>query len=106
MNEENQTNDEKLLEYEELKMEAKKLAVRIDELKPEVLEIIGEEEKVNCKHGFIERKSRPKYTYSPDTTKLALDLKDTQKEEVAKGIATDNPTYFVEYRQDKGYVAE
>jgi len=92
------TNDEKLLEYEELKIEAKRIAVRIDELKPEVLEIIGEEEKVNCKHGFIERKSRPKWTYTPETTKLGLDLKDVQKEEVAKGLATNDPTIFVEYR--------
>lgn len=100
----NEEQKAKILEYEELKIQEKQLKEKVDAVKAEIEELIPEDEKVNCAHGFIEKVKRDNWTYTPETTQLAKDLKDKQKEEVAKGLATNNPTVFIQYRsKDKEY---
>lgn len=91
--------EDKCLEYEELKLEEKALKSRIDELKEDITSQVPEDEKINCRHGVIEMKKRDNWKYSEETTAMASSLKEKQKEEVAKGIAKNSPTYFIEYRQ-------
>lgn len=92
---------EKFLAYEELKIRMKQDAVLEKELKAELIDHVPEDEKINCEYGVIERKSRAKWTYSESTTEMADNLKDVKKEEEAKGIATNDPTVYIEYRVNK-----
>lgn len=92
-------NSAKFLEYEELKIQEKQVAARLKELKEELTPLVSDDEKVNCRYGVIELKKRDNWKYTPATTQMADDLKARQKEEVAKGEATNNPTFFIEYRQ-------
>ena len=94
-------NNAKFLEYEELKIQEKQVAARLKELKEELTPLVSEDEKVNCRYGVIELKSKvfpTSWKYSPETTQMAKDLKEKQAEEVAKGIAVGTPTTYIEYR--------
>lgn len=94
-----------LLEYEELKIEEKRVKTRLEELKEIVSQSVPEGEVVNGKQGVFTLKRRDNYTYTPETTQIAEDLKARQEEEVAKGLATVTPTFFVEYKQKSSEVA-
>jgi len=96
----------KLRDYEELKIAAKDIEKKLEVLKPIVVEIVGDHEKVHLSSGWLERKKRDNWTYTAETQQMAEDLKARQAEEVAKGLAANSPTYFVEYRQKKQTVAE
>lgn len=95
-------NDEQksaLLEYEELKIQEKEIKARIDELKPTVLEVVPEGAKINARNGHFELKKRDNWKYSEEINNQESALKEAKAEAVAKGEATNNPTFFVEYRQ-------
>jgi len=92
---------DKFLHYEELKIQEKELKAEIDALKAELVEHVPEGEKINCATGVVKLKKRDNWTYIPATVQLADDLKARQKEEVAKGDATNNPTYYIEYKHKK-----
>jgi len=87
------------LEYEEMKLEEKENKKRLDILKERIQSRIQGDEKVNTRYGVIEVKKRDNWKYSEGTTKMAEELKETQKTEIAKGIAISTPTVFIEYRQ-------
>lgn len=95
-----------VLAYEEHKLEVKRHEVHLEILKDRIKSRVKGDEKINARHGVIEMKKRDNWTYSDGTKKLAEDLKEKQKEEVAKGIATSVPTYFIEYRQKDKEVVE
>lgn len=95
-----------VLSYEEHKLEIKRHEVHLDILKERLKTRVKGDEKINARHGVIEMKKRDNWTYSEGTTKLATELKETQKMEVAKGIATSTPTIYMEYRQKDKDVVE
>jgi len=90
-----------LRRYEALKLEAKKIDEELDTLKEIVTAAVPEGSILKGEFGVFTSKKRDKWTYSPETTLLADTLKATQKEEIAKGIATSEPTVFVEYKENK-----
>jgi len=97
----NEEQKQALLEYEELKLQEKQIKSRLDELKPFILEVVPEATKVNATEGFFERKKRDNWTFGPDIQAHEQSLKDEKAAAIAKGEATNNPTYYIEYRQVK-----
>jgi len=89
---------EKFLKYEELKIEEKRIKAQIEELKPEIVEAMKSDEKINCRLGVIEMKKRDNWVYTEETVKMKEALKEKEKDEVAKGIAVNKPTFYAEYR--------
>lgn len=96
---EKQTKD--LLEYEELKIEEKSIKERLDVLKPIVFELIPAGEKTHAASGYFEQKKRDSWTFSPEIQLQEKALKESKASAIAKGEATSNPTFFIEYRQGK-----
>jgi hypothetical protein len=97
-------NDEQkraFLEYEELKIQEKEIKSRLEDLKPLILEVVPEETKVNAMQGYFERKKRDNWTFGPDIQAHEQSLKDEKAAAIAKGEATNNPTFYIEYRQNK-----
>lgn len=90
-----------LLEYEELKITVKQAEERMAELKPTILEAIPEGTRVDVVNGFFELKKRDNWKFSPEVESQEKALKDTKADAIAKGEATNNPTYYVEYRGRK-----
>lgn len=95
-------NDEQkaaLLRYEELKLSVKRAEEEMAELKPTLLEVIPEGTKVNATSGYFEQKKRDNWKFGPDIQAQEKALKDAKAAAIAKGEATNNPTYYVEYRE-------
>lgn len=90
-----------LREYEELKLTVKRAEERMGELKPVLLEAIPEGTKVNTDNGFFELKKRDNWKFGNDIQSQEKQLKDAKAAAIAKGEATNNPTYYVEYREGK-----
>ena len=97
--------NEKFLEYETLKIEAKAIEEKLDVLKEEIKDHVKMDEKINCKFGVIQMKTRDRWTFTEPTQKMAKELKTIQDAEIKKGEATNNPIFFMEYRQ-KEHVEE
>lgn len=97
-------NDEQkaaLLEYEELKISVKRAEERMTELKPILLEVVPEGTKVNAASGYFEQKKRDNWKFAPAIVEQEKELKDAKAAAIAKGEATNNPTFYVEYREGK-----
>lgn len=90
-----------LLRYEELKIVVKDAEAQMAELKPIVLEAVPEDAKVNASQGYFERKKRDNWTFGPVIQLQEKALKEAKEGAVAKGEATNNPTFYVEYRTGK-----
>lgn len=46
---------------------------------------------------LVLRKTRHKWTYSPQTEREMMNLRQTQRFEQSQGIASDNPTIYVSF---------
>ena len=79
----------------------KRAEERMDEIKPVILEIVKVGEKINAANGFFEMKKRDNWKYSEDIEAREKELKGDKAEEVAKGLATNNPTFYVQYNENK-----
>lgn len=97
-------NDEQkvaLLRYEELKISVKRAEEEMANLKPLLLKAVPEGTKVNAASGYFEQKKRDNWKFSPEINEQEKALKDAKAAAIAKGEATNNPTYYVEYREGK-----
>lgn len=89
-----------LLEYEELKIDAKKIDERLEELKEIILPSIGDEP-VNARSGYFEIKKKTSWKYSPELVAKQGEVKKLEKDEVAKGIATASVSTYLQYNHGK-----
>lgn len=90
----------KFKRYEEIKIEIKTLEAEADELKPELISLIPEDNAVETDRGSFTLKRRTKWVYSPETTQAEKNLKETKKTEEQTGIAkATEGEPFVEYRE-------
>ena len=95
----NEEQKKALLEYEELKITVKRAEERLSELKPILMEVIPEGTKVNAANGFFELKKRDNWKFAPAIELAEKALKETKAGAIAKGEATNNPTYYVQYNE-------
>lgn len=93
-----------LVEYEQLKLSVKRAEERMKELKPVLLKAVPEGSKVNAVEGFFELKKRDNWKFSAEVELQESALKEAKENAIARGEATSNPTYYVEYRENKGKV--
>lgn len=89
-----------LLEYEELKIDEKKIATRLEELKEIILPSIGEEP-INARSGYFEVKKKTTWKYSPELKVKQEEVKKLEKDEVAKGIASASVSTYLQYNHGK-----
>lgn len=95
------TPEEALKQYEELKIQEKEISKQIEKLKPIVIEVVPEGEKLNTERGYFEKKSRVSWAFSAETEMKIKEIEEAKGEEKAKGIANPSYSYYVEYRQNK-----
>lgn len=97
----NEEQKSALLRYEELKLLVKGAEEEMKELKPVLLEVVPKGTKVNAASGYFELKKRDNWKFGEDIQSQEKELKEAKSAAVAKGEATNNPTYYVEYREGK-----
>lgn len=90
-----------LLEYEQLKLNAKTIENRLEELKPIIMAEVEVGKKYEGEEGSFEVKSKPVWKFSPRVVQMKEEVKKFEAEEIAKGIAVNNPTIYLEYRVRK-----
>lgn len=90
-----------MLQYEELKISEKEIKDRLDELKEIILPHVEAGKKYAGEHGSFEVKSRATWKFSPELIHEKDIIKEKEADEIARGIAKNNPTVFIEYRMKK-----
>ena len=96
---------DKIQKYEELKLAEKDIKEQAEELKKEITPYIIEnylDAELQLSKGKIVVKHRANWEFSPNTQQRQKEVKEMEKEEIAKGIAKDKGTDYIEYRVDKG----
>lgn len=74
--------------YEEYKREIKELEAKCDELKPQLLEIIPRDAKIDTGIGTFTVTARKKWKYSDELTEREKEVKEDKKVEEQTGVAT------------------
>lgn len=91
-----------LLDYEELKIQEKEIAAKLDELKPIILPAMNAETKLQGQHGTFELKEKTVWKFaSADIIAEESRLKAMKEEAIAKGTAVKSITTYIEYRKAK-----
>ena len=90
---------EKLSSYETLKIAAKELDTKIEELKLEITEMIPDGATIKGLRGEFFIQIRNDWKYGPDLTRQENALKQLKKEEQAKGIAEAIPKKVLVYKE-------
>ena len=90
-------NKEAFVEYAELKIEIAELEAKCDALKPELLEQIPSDSKIDMEYGTFTLSSRKVWKYSDETTDLEDELKAKKKKEEQLGVAeaTEGASFIV-----------
>lgn len=93
--------EEQALAFEELKIQEKELKEKIDILKKEIEASMELDQELVCSSGTITKIHRPRWKYSNNVETAKKSLKELEAEEVAKGIAIDGGTDFIQYNHNK-----
>lgn len=90
------------LEYAEAKEAIADLELKIEELKPQLIDLIPDETKIDAGTGVFTRGYRKVWRYTQPTQELEARLKDAKKEEEQTGVASfTNSEPFITYRKKK-----
>jgi len=84
--------------YAELKAAEKEIKTEIDELNPQVMEEMGDNEEVETEFGKFTRASRRKWTYPPAIKTAEDDLKVAKKTAEQVGDATYEENYYLLFK--------
>jgi len=83
----NKTIKSNFLRYEEIKNTIKELEYELDTIKPIILDVIKDDDKIEGKNGAFTIQLKKKWKYSDSVSTLEADLKDIKKGEEADGTA-------------------
>ncbi len=90
------------LEYAETKEAIADLELKLEELKPQLIDLIPDDTKIDAGTGVFTRGYRKVWRYTQATKELEAQLKETKKEEEQTGIASfTNGDPFITYRKNK-----
>ena len=93
---------ESLKEYEEIKLQMKRLDEKLEVIKPFILENLPEGTDIQTDFGKFSSQSRSKWTFSDSITSMAKQLKDGQAGEKADGTAKEEKgTPYIVYKENK-----
>jgi hypothetical protein len=93
------TLQEQFKEYESLKLEARRIDTRLEELKPAILEAIPEGKEITTEQGVFSVQKRTTWKYSPAVEATEKELKKMKAEEQAKGTATGTEVPTLYYKE-------
>jgi len=88
---------EALLKYEDLKLQIKELEVQLDPLKEIIMPLMEKGKDLQCEKGVIKLKERANWTFSADVKTELKKVEEMKADEIAKGIAQNKPTIYIEY---------
>lgn len=94
-----QEQKDALNSYEEIKIAISGLEKQLEQLKEIILPIMSKDAKLEGSQGSFELKERANWKFSPDVKAQEDIVKNLKADEVAKGIATNVPTVYLEYRK-------
>jgi len=77
----------KFKEYEELKIKAKSIEERLNDLKPLLVDSIPEDTSIEASFGKFSLKRRTEWKYTDNTLRMQTELKEIQKVEQQTGEA-------------------
>lgn len=96
-----------LMKYEEIKLQIKELETELDPLKEIIVPLMEKGRDLTTETGgTFKLKERANWKFSPDTVAKKKELKTLEEEEIAKGIATNKPTVYLEYSSAKSEKGE
>lgn len=91
---------EKIIAYEEAKIELKRLDALCKELQPEIIPYLPKDSISNGKYGTFSFNKKTTWTYPPETEAIEQELKERKKADIAKGIAHGEESYVLIYKED------
>jgi len=86
-------------QYEEAKLEIRRLEVICKELQPTILSIVPEGKNVLGEKGYFYIQKRPKWKYTAMVTKAEEDLEKMMEDEKARGEAVVSYTPTLYYKE-------
>lgn len=91
-----------IFRYEEIKLQIKELEREALVLSEIIIEQMPEDTELDLSQGKLSMTARTKWTYSPALTMLEKDVKNRQKDEQMRGVATEEKgkPYLI-YRSNK-----
>lgn len=92
---------EAMLEYEQLKISIKAQEARLDELKDKIMPAVEEGKRYAAAEGTFEVVSKASWKFSDAVAALKEQVKASEADEIARGIATNNPTVYLKYTVNK-----
>lgn len=96
------TLDERLSLYEQLAKDKKKIEEKMDELKPEILEELQDDQTIaRPDGGRFSVGYRANWKYSEELEEKLNEIEALQKEEQIEGVAINNATRFFTYNSPK-----
>lgn len=100
----NMTSEAKalFLEYAETKEAIADLELKLEELKPQLIDLIPDETKIDAGTGIFTRGYRKVWRYTQSTQDLEAQVKEAKKEEEQTGVASfSHGDPFITYRKKK-----
>lgn len=88
-------------EYEQIKLDIKKLENRLDEIKPVIIEFVPEDKIIELQNGHIYSQVKTDWKFSESVDLKKKEMDDLKSEEKAKGIATPSYSKILFYKENK-----
>lgn len=90
-----------LSKYEDIKLQIKELEAELDPLKEVIMPIMEKGKDFATEKGVFKLKERANWKFSEYVTRQEKELKVSKEDEIAKGIAQNKPTIYLEYSVNK-----
>ena len=88
-------------EYEQLKIMIRDAEKRIEEIKPDIVDLVPVDKEMLTEQGYFYIQMKDKWTYSPSLQEEEKNLKAKKKKEEADGTATSTQSKVLYYKTGK-----
>lgn len=95
-----------LIKYEEIKLQIKELEAELDPLKEIIVPLMEKGKDLATDKGLFKLKERANWKFSSEVTAKEKEVKALKEDEIAKGVAINKPTIYLEYSVAKGAEGE
>lgn len=88
-------------EYEELKILVREAESRMEEIKPQIIDLVPEDKALETEKGYFYIQKKANWKYSPSTAEKEKEVKALKKREEADGTAVNTPSNVLYYKSGK-----
>lgn len=88
-------------EYEALKIMIRDAEERLEEIKPQIIDLVPEDKEFETERGYFYIQQKAKWTYSPSTQEMEKAVKEEKKQEEADGTAVKSTSKVLYYKTGK-----